>query len=132
MTHYFAGLEDQTHSETLFGKCFILSLVLPALQVISSDAIIHVLYDLIMSLSRIFLYFFICKLKYLLFLLNLISNMTYVDYWWLHGYWCPKLSLICKKLYSKFLGKLHNNKWLIYQYYNSFLLINVLVVTLIL
>jgi hypothetical protein len=46
--------------------------------------------------------FFICKLRYLLFILDLISNMTYIGYWWLHGYWCAKLSLIYKKLYSKF------------------------------
>jgi hypothetical protein len=128
MTHYFTGLGDQAHSEILFGKCFILSLVPPTLQVINSYVTIRVSYDLIMSLSKIYLYFFICKLKYLLFLLDLISNMTYVGYWWLHYYWCSKLSLMCKKLYSKFLDQLHSNKWLIYQYYNSFLLINIQVV----
>jgi hypothetical protein len=73
MIHYFAGLGDQAHSEILFGKCFILSLV-------NLYAIIRVSYDLIMSLSKICLYFSICKLKYLLFLLDLISNMTYVGY----------------------------------------------------
>jgi hypothetical protein len=129
MIHYFAGLGDQAHSEILFGKCFILSLVPPTLQVINSYATIRVSYDLIMSLSKICLYFFICKLKYLLFLLDLISNMAYVGYWWLHDYWCSKPSLMWK-IYSKFLNLLHSNKWLIYQYYTRFLLINIQVVAL--
>jgi hypothetical protein len=37
MIFYFLELGDQTHSEILYAKCCTLSLILPALQIISID-----------------------------------------------------------------------------------------------